>query len=106
MLLSLGNYTDVARAKSQRWKDLLGNMTSQVTNGAEIVEKGQNELATIVDFWEGVKTNNPVAHLNTILTAVEKGKRNLEFACKCVRRAMEMPDCNLVDLQETLESKI
>jgi len=67
MLLSMGNYTDIAKAKSQRWKDLLNNMTNQVTNGAEVVEKGQAELATIVDFWEGVKTNNPVGHLNSIL---------------------------------------
>ena len=40
-------------------------MTNQVTNGAEVVEKGQAELATIVDFWEGVKTNNPVGHMAT-----------------------------------------
>jgi hypothetical protein len=73
-------------------------MATQVTNGTEVVERVQGELSTIVDFWEGVKTANPVAHLNTILAAAEKGKRHLEFACKCVRRAMELPDCNLTEL--------
>jgi hypothetical protein len=59
-----------------------------------------------VDFWEGVKVNNPIAQLNTILASADKGKRHLEFCCKCVRRAMEMPDVNLEELAATLEEKL
>jgi len=38
LLLSLGNYTDVVRAKTQRWKELLSGISGQFTNGNEVTD--------------------------------------------------------------------
>jgi hypothetical protein len=106
LLLSMGNYTDVARAKGQRWKDLLGGLQGQITNGAETVEGEQNQITGLAEFWEGVKTTSAMAQLNTMLASADKSKRHLEFCCKCVRRAMELPDVNLEELATLLEEKL
>ena len=44
LLLSLGNYTDVVRAKSQRWKELLAGVAPQITNGSEVTEMSKDQL--------------------------------------------------------------
>lgn len=70
-------------------------------------------MTQLVEFWENMKTNNPVAHIGNVVTAFENPEassslkaRFLEFCCKCVRRAMEMPETNLTELQETLSEKV
>jgi ribosomal protein L16 Arg81 hydroxylase len=47
-----------------------------------------------------------MAQLNTMLTSAEKSKRHIEFCCKCVRRAMELPDVNLEELSTLLDEKL
>jgi hypothetical protein len=47
-----------------------------------------------------------MAQLNTMLASADKSKRHLEFCCKCVRRAMELPDVNLEELATLLEEKL
>lgn len=59
-LLSLGDYTDVAKAKTEKWKQMISVFVKQITNGEEVVEKEKEKLSSNVEFWEGVKVNNPV----------------------------------------------
>jgi len=59
-LLSLGDYIDVAKAKTERWKLLINAFQKQVTNADEI-DQAKDQLQGLVDFWEGIKVNNPVA---------------------------------------------
>lgn len=100
-LLSLGDFSDVVRAKVDRWKNLLSQFQKQLTN-VEEVDHTQKKLAEVVEFWDGVKTHNPLAHLQTIVANTEAGPRQLEFACKTVRRAMEMPEFTLDQIVEAL----
>ena len=108
-LLSLGDYTDVAKAKSEKLKTMLGQFSKQITNGEAVVDKERERLQQLIDFWEGVKVNNPVSHLQSILAqadAANENKKYLEFCCKCVRRAMEIPETDLDELSELLSSKV
>jgi hypothetical protein len=68
--------------------------------------------------------NNPVTQLNALILAANpptdakaakdaipaqsenESKRYLEFVCKCARRAMELPETDFNDLNETLTNKI
>jgi hypothetical protein len=63
----------------------------------------------VADFWEGVKVRKPTEQLTELVSqpdAAEENKHFLEFCCKCIRRAMEMPDAHLEELAETLDSKV
>lgn len=53
-----------------------------------------------LDFWEQVKLSKPSAQLTALISANDAGNANsrfLEFACKCVRRAMEIGDFDSYD---------
>lgn len=122
-LLSLGDYSDLAKAKLERWKLLINAFQKQITTMDE-VEHGKEKLQGLVDFWEAIKTTNPVTQLNALILAASppadpkgiqkeaapssenENKRYLEFVCKCVRRAMELPDTDFNELHETLTNKI
>jgi hypothetical protein len=53
-----------------------------------------------------MKTNNPIVQLTNICAAVEASPRLLEFACKCVRRAMEMPEITVDQILDALQTKL
>lgn len=59
-----------------------------------------------LEFWDGLKVNNPLVHLGNICAAVEVSPRMLEFACKCIRRAMEQPDFKNEEVYELLLNKV
>jgi hypothetical protein len=108
-LLSLGDYTDVVKAKSERWKLLINGFQRQITNAEDVIEQQKEQVQTVADFWEGVKVRKPTEQLTELVSqpdAAEENKYFLEFCCKCIRRAMEMPDANLEELAETLDSKV
>jgi hypothetical protein len=88
-LLTLGDYSDVVRAKSERWKSLVSSFQKSSSDGDQVVEKEQRALAEQVEFWDGLKINGPANLLSQICAAVESSPRLLEFCCKCIRRAME-----------------
>jgi hypothetical protein len=60
-LMTLGDYSDVVRAKTDRWKVLVGTFQKYATNGEQVVEKEQRILSEQVEFWDGLKVNNPTA---------------------------------------------
>mmetsp|Transcript_9422 Transcript_9422/g.8932 ORF Transcript_9422/g.8932 Transcript_9422/m.8932 type:complete len:105 (-) Transcript_9422:303-617(-) len=63
----------------------------------------------MVEFWEGIKVNNPQAILNQTLQQYDSGQPNsryLEFCCKCVRRSMELGLQQFGELEEILNSKV
>ena len=62
-LLQLVDYQDVVKAKTERWKLAINRFQKQATNGNEVVEKSKEQLTQIVEFWEGVKLNNPQVQL-------------------------------------------
>jgi len=39
-------------------------------------------------------------------TSEHENKRYLEFVCKCIRRALELPETDLNDINETLMNKV
>lgn len=60
-------------------------------------------MSEVVEFWDGVKTNNPLQHLQALLATPEASHgRGLEFCCKTIRRAMEMPEFTLEVIIESL----
>jgi len=59
-----------------------------------------------VEFWDGIKTNNPLVQLTNLCAAVEASPRLLEFACKCIRRAMEMPEFTVDQILDALQTKL
>lgn len=50
--------------------------------------------------------NNPIVQLTQICAAVEVSPRMLEFACKCIRRSMELPDFKVDEIYELLLNKV
>ena len=56
-LLSLIDYQDLVKAKTERWKLQINRFQKQIGN--ESVEKMKDELISVVEFWEGIKVNNP-----------------------------------------------
>ena len=106
-LLSLGDYTDVVKAKSERWKTLVGQYGKQITDSEVVVEEDKERITALVDFWEGVKVSNPIAQLQQLCAqADQESKRYLEFCCKCVRRAMEQPETDLDELAKILNDNV
>lgn len=105
-MMTLGDYSDVVRAKTERWATMLAQFTKQVTDGEKLVEKEQKRLKEQLEFWDGVKVNSPLVQLNQICSAVEASPRMLEFACKCIRRAMELPDFKLDEILDLLSNKV
>jgi hypothetical protein len=105
-LLTLGDYSDVVRAKTERWYNLLMPFNKNATDGEVVVEKAQKKLKEQLEFWDGLKVNNPIVQLTQICNAVESQSRQLEFACKCIRRAMEMPDFKVDEIMDLLVNKV
>jgi hypothetical protein len=56
-LLSLIDYQDLVKAKTERWKLQINRFQKQIGN--ESVDKIKEELTSVVEFWEGIKVNNP-----------------------------------------------
>jgi hypothetical protein len=77
-----------------------------VTEGEKQVESEQKRLKEQLEFWDGLKVNNPIVQLSQICAAVELSPRMLEFACKCIRRSMELPDFKIEELYDLLVNKI
>jgi len=59
-----------------------------------------------LEFWDGLKVNNPIIQLTQICAAVELSPRMLEFACKCIRRAMELTDFKVDEIIDLLVNKV
>ena len=53
-LLSLIDYQDIVKAKTERWRLQINRFQKVATNGNEAVEKLKEELTSVVDFWEGI----------------------------------------------------
>ncbi len=90
-LLSLIDYQDLVKAKTERWKLQINKFQKQIPN--EAVDKLKEELTSVVEFWEGIKVNNPAQQLQAILGAFDPANPNpkyLEFCCKSIRRSMEL----------------
>ena len=106
-LLSLGDYTDVVKAKSERWKAQVGSFGRQITDQEAVIEEERERLTALVEFWEGVKVNNPIVQLQQLCASADaENKRYLEFCCKCVRRAMEQPETDLEELSRILTETV
>lgn len=58
-LMTLGDYSDVVRAKTERWKSLVSTFQKSSSDGDQVVEKEQRALAEQVEFWDGLKINSP-----------------------------------------------
>lgn len=65
-MLSLGDYIDVIKAKTERWKLLINAFQKQVTN-IDDLDQSKDQLQGLVEFWESIKTSSPVAQLNAII---------------------------------------
>ena len=68
-------------------------------------------MAGMVDFWDAVNSGNPITQLNSLCDAAnaEGAPENanfIEFCCKCVRRAMELPETDLNELASILVDKV
>lgn len=96
----------MVRAKTERWYNLLMPFNKNATDGEVVVEKAQKKLKEQLEFWDGLKVNNPIVQLTQICNAVESQSRQLEFACKCIRRAMEMPDFKVDEIMDLLVNKV
>ena len=57
--MTLGDYSDVVRAKTERWKSLVSTFQKSSSDGDQVVEKEQRALAEQVEFWDGLKINSP-----------------------------------------------
>ena len=68
-MLSLGDYIDVIKAKTERWKLLINSFQKQVTN-IDDLDQSKEQLQGLVDFWESIKMGSPVAQLNAIIGVV------------------------------------
>ncbi len=80
-----------------------------MTSGNEAVEKAKEPLIQLVDFWEGVKLNTPLTQLQQIILSFDQGTHNpkyLEFACKCIRRALELSLGTFPEIEDLLNTKI
>lgn len=53
----------MVRAKTERWYTLLGPFNKSATDGEKYVEAAQKKLKEQLEFWDGLKVNNPIAHL-------------------------------------------
>ncbi len=58
-LLSLIDYQDIVKAKTERWRLQINRFQKQVSNGNDTVEKLKEGITQVVEFWEGIKVNNP-----------------------------------------------
>ena len=106
-LLSLIDYQDLVKAKTERWKLQINRFQKQIGN--ESVDKIKEELTSVVEFWEGIKVNNPAQQLQAILGAFDPANPNpkyLEFCCKSIRRSMELGLQTFAELEEILSSKV
>ena len=97
----------MVKAKSERWKTCIAQYGRQITDAEVVIEEERERVSALVDFWEGVKVNNPVAQLTQLCANVDQeSKRYLEFCCKCVRRAMEQPETDLEELSRILNENV
>ena len=62
-LLSLGDYTDVVKAKTERWMKHLSSFGKQLTDSDLVIEEEKERITALVEFWEGVKVSNPIEQL-------------------------------------------
>ena len=62
-LLSLGDYSDIAKSKSERWHKQIGQFNKHITDSEVVVEEEKERVTALVEFWEGVKTNGSIAQL-------------------------------------------
>lgn len=62
-LLSLGDYTDVVKAKTERWLKQLSQFGKQLTDSDLVIEEERERITALVEFWEGVKEKNPTEQL-------------------------------------------
>lgn len=94
-LLSIVDFQDVVKAKTEQWRAQIQSMSDAVSGGEETVTNLKELVGVKVDFWEQVKLNKPSAQLASLIGAHEAGNENpryLEFSCKCIRRALEIGD--------------
>ena len=110
-MLSLGDYTDVVKAKTEKWQKSITTFAKQLTDGEQVVEKEKDQLTGMVEFWDAVNSGNPITQLNALCDAAnaEGAPENanfIEFCCKCVRRAMELPETDLNELATILVDKV
>ena len=106
-MLQLGDYSDIVKQKTERWQKQIHLYSKQITDGDAMIEEEKERLQALVDFWEGVRNNNPIAQLQQICNSSDAdNKRYLEFCCKCVRRAMELPETDLDDLGKLLNDNV
>ena len=106
-MLQLGDYSDIVKQKTERWQKQIHLYNKQITDGDAMIEEEKERLQALVDFWEGVRNNNPIAQLQQICNSSDAdNKRYLEFCCKCVRRAMELPETDLDDLGKLLNDNV
>ena len=105
-LCSLVEYQDVVKAKAEKWKDAIGGMMGEISNGEEATNLLKEQVSTKVEFWEQIKINKPSGQLTALLAAnAGEGEvtnaNYVEMCCKCVRRAMEIGDfTNFDELRE------
>lgn len=71
-LLSLGDYTDVVKGKSERWQKSISVFGKQITDAEVVLDEEKGRLTALVEFWEGIKTNNPVSQLQALCAAVDQ----------------------------------
>lgn len=59
-LLTLGDYSDVVRAKTEKWYAMLMPFNKTASDGERHVEAAQKKLKEQLEFWDGLKVNNPI----------------------------------------------
>jgi hypothetical protein len=94
-MLSLMDFQDVVKAKTEKWKESVSQLQEQISDGEEVVAKLKETIAAKVEFWEQVRLTKPSAQLSALIQARAGGSANprfLEFCCKCARRALETGD--------------
>jgi len=60
-LLSLMDFQDVVKAKTEKWKESVDSLQETVSNGEEVVGQLKEAISAKTEFWEQVKLNKPSA---------------------------------------------
>lgn len=53
----------MVKQKSERWSKQINGYSKQITDHELVIEEEKERITALVEFWDGVKVNNPVAQL-------------------------------------------
>jgi len=60
-MLSLIDFQDIVRAKTDKWKESVAQLQDQISDGEEVTAQLKEAICAKADYWEQVKLNKPGA---------------------------------------------